>query len=51
MHVHPSMMHGLIAFSSVLVLGTIWRLSACHLASRPDGSTANKFGRAMSFQY
>jgi hypothetical protein len=50
-HVHPSLVHAAIAFSSVLVLGTVWRLVAAHLAARPNGTKANKFGRAMAFQY
>jgi hypothetical protein len=34
------------------MMGTLWRLLAAHLVAKSsDGSTANKFGRAMSFQY
>lgn len=52
MHVHPSLMHGLVAFASVLVLGTMWRLSAMHLVGKNQpGTKAAKFGEAMAVQY
>jgi hypothetical protein len=45
-------MHGVVAFASVLVLGTVWRLTAMHLVGKQaDGSVLNKVGRAMAVQY
>ena len=51
MHVHPSFISIMIHFVGVVVIGSVWRLVAMHLVSRPDGSKANKFGRAMAVQY
>jgi hypothetical protein len=51
-HVHLSAIFALATFAQVLMMGTLWRLIAGHLiAKSSDGSTANKIGRAMSFQY
>lgn len=48
MHWHFSAPHGWMAFLSVLVLGTLWRLMAAHLTVKP---ATCKFGQAMAFQY
>lgn len=50
MHVHVgSAINSLGLFFSVVILGTLWRLIASHLAVS-DG-WAGAVGRAMAFQY
>jgi hypothetical protein len=52
MHVHPSAVGAVLAFLSVVVLGTAWRLAAMHLVGKNQpGSKAAKFGEAMAVQY
>ena len=52
MHLHLSAIGSFTSFLMILVWGTLWRLLSLHLTGRnPDGSTANKVGRAMAIQY
>lgn len=50
MHVHFSATAALSAFFSVIIIGTLWRLIAAHLAASPNSSLAH-IGQAMAFQY
>jgi hypothetical protein len=50
MHTHFSATAAISAFFSVLVLGTLWRLLAAHMA-RSDSPIIQSFGQAMAFQY
>jgi hypothetical protein len=49
MHTHVSGLTAAQVFLMVLILGTLWRLSAAHLAMR--GGLAAEAGKAMAFQY
>lgn len=50
MHTHFSAMSALQTFLAVLIVGSLWRLTAAHMvtASNP---TVEYLGRAMLFQY
>jgi type III secretory pathway component EscV len=50
MHVHVSALMALSSFFSVLVLGTLWRLSAMHL-SVAKSPLLNRIGQGMLIQY
>lgn len=50
MHTHFSAVAALNIFLAVLIVGTLWRLSAYHLIAS-NNTTANHIGRGMSFQY
>lgn len=50
MHTHFSFMSAAQVFLSVLVIGTLWRLSALHLVASQNTSLAHA-GKAMGFQY
>ncbi len=50
MHTHFSAVAALNAFLAVLIVGTVWRLTAAHLAVSSNG-TLEHLGRAMAFQY
>lgn len=41
---------GVHVWVSVLILGTLWRLTAAHLCASPNQSL-NHAGKAMFFQY
>ena len=38
-------------FLSVLIAGTLWRMTTFHLLATPADSHANHLGRAMAIQY
>jgi hypothetical protein len=50
MHTHFSFMSAAQVFLSVLVIGTLWRLSLLHLTASQSESWAH-LGKAMGFQY
>lgn len=50
MHTHYSAVNALNIFLVVLIVGTLWRLSAAHLCAS-NNSKINYLGKAMSFQY
>lgn len=50
MHVHFSATTAISAFFSVIIIGTLWRLIAAHLAAS-NNSTMKTIGQAMAFQY
>ena len=50
MHTHFSAVHALNIFLAVLIVGSLWRLGAAHLAAA-NNETAAHIGRAMAFQY
>ena len=50
MHTHVGAIHLVTAFLGVVLVGTLWRISAAHLVA--SGSpTAAGLGKAMAFQY
>lgn len=50
MHTHFSAVNALNVFLAVLIVGSLWRLGAAHLAASSN-ETAAHLGRAMAFQY
>lgn len=50
MHTHFSWIGALQAFLSVVIIGTIWKLTAMHLMATSN-DTLNHIGKGMSFQY
>lgn len=50
MHTHFSAMAALNLFLGVLIVGTLWRLSAYHLIANKNDSLSH-IGKAMAFQY
>jgi hypothetical protein len=50
MHTHFSFMSAAQVFLSVLVIGTLWRLSSLHLTANSD-TRMSHLGKAMGFQY
>jgi hypothetical protein len=50
MHTHFSVMHGINVFLSVLVIGTLFRLTAYHLVASQN-TQLKHLGKAMGFQY
>jgi hypothetical protein len=50
MHTHVGALHLVTAFLGVVLVGTLWRISAAHLVAMDNG-TAKGVGKAMSFQY
>lgn len=50
MHTHIGLIHLGTAFIGVALIGTLWRLSAAHLAASGN-PTAQRLGGAMAFQY
>jgi hypothetical protein len=49
-HTHFSVMSAANVFLAVLVMGTLWRLTALHLVASKNESIAH-IGKAMGFQY
>lgn len=49
-HTHVGAIHLVTAFLGVVLVGTLWRLIAMHLASTSNG-TARQVGKAMAVQY
>lgn len=49
MHVHISALDAVIIFAYVVIIGTIWRLAAAHLAQK-DGNWRT-IGEAMAVIY
>jgi hypothetical protein len=50
MHHHGSALHLVTVFLGVMLIGTLCRLIAAHLAISKNG-TAKQLGRALAFQY
>lgn len=50
MHVHIGALNLMTAFLGVILIGTLWRLAAAHLASSSSPALAQA-GKAMAFQY
>lgn len=50
MHTHFSVMSAAQAFLAVVIVGTLWRLSAYHLTASDNDQVAH-LGKAMAFQY
>jgi hypothetical protein len=50
MHTHFGALMGFTAFLSVLLFGTLWRLSAARLAAS-SSPTAQNIGAAMAIQF
>lgn len=50
MHTHFSFMSAAQVFLSVLVIGTLWRLTALHLVNS-DNESVQHLGKAIGFQY
>jgi hypothetical protein len=50
MHTHFSFMSAAQVFLSVLVIGTLWRLTSLHLVASSNENLAH-LGKAMSVQY
>jgi hypothetical protein len=50
MHTHFSFMSAAQVFLSVLVIGTLWRISTLHLIANRDERVSH-LGKAMGFQF
>lgn len=50
LHTHFSWVGGLQAFLAVVIIGTVWKLSAMHLVAT-DNDMLNHLGKGMLFQY
>jgi len=50
MHTHFSAVSALQTFLAVLIVGSLWRLTAAHMVAASN-STVQFAGRAMLFQY
>lgn len=50
MHTHFSVMSAAQAFLAVVIIGTLWRLTALHLAAS-DNEQLQHAGKTMSLQY
>lgn len=50
LHTHFSWVGALQAFLAVVIVGTLWKLTAMHLVATGN-ETANRLGNGMLFQY
>lgn len=50
LHTHFSYIAALQAFLAVIIVGTVWKLTAMHLMTS-DNDTLNHIGKGMAFQY
>jgi hypothetical protein len=50
MHTHFSAVHAVGFFFCIIILGTLWRLTASHLTAS-DRPLLEHIGKAMAFQY
>jgi len=50
LHTHFSWVGALQAFLAVVIVGTVWKLTAMHLMAA-DNETLNHVGKGMAFQY
>jgi hypothetical protein len=50
LHTHFSWVGALQAFLAVVIVGTLWKLTAMHLMAT-DNDVLNHVGKGMAFQY
>lgn len=50
LHTHFSWVGALQAFLAVVIIGTLWKLTAMHLMTT-ENATLSHIGKGMAFQY